>query len=176
MNLTIDRLLESDWPQVQAIYREGIEDGQATFEIEVPSWEAWDEGHLPFCRLVARDRLGLQDRVGLDSRSGEVIGWAALSPVSRRPCYAGVAEVSIYVARASRGCGLGKALLDALIAASECQGIWTLQGVTFAENEPSLRLQARCGFRLVGYRERIAELHGVWKDTVLMERRSPNPC
>ena len=159
MNVTIDHLLESDWPQVQAIYREGIEDGQATFETEVPAWEAWDTSHLPECRLVARS-------------DGQAIGWAALSPVSCRPCYAGVAEVSIYVARASRGCGVGRALLDALIAASERQGIWTLQGVTFAENEPSLRLQARCGFRRVGYRERIAQLHGVWKDTVLMERRS----
>jgi phosphinothricin acetyltransferase len=168
MNLTIEGLLESDWPQVQAIYREGIKDGQATFEVEVPSWEAWDASHLPSCRLVARS-------------GSQVIGWAALSPVSRRPCYAGVAEVTDYVARASRGCGVGKALLDALIAASERQGIWTLQGVTFAENKPSLRLQARCGFRLVGYREQIAQLHGVWKDTVLMERRSavvanPHPC
>ncbi len=159
MNLTIDRLLDSDWPQVQVIYREGIEDGQATFETEVPTWKTWDLSHLSFCRLVARS-------------GSQVIGWAALSPVSRRTCYAGVAEVSIYVARASRGCGLGKALLDALIAASESQGIWTLQGVTFAENEPSLRLLARCGFRRVGYRERIAQLRGVWKDTVLMERRS----
>jgi L-amino acid N-acyltransferase YncA len=174
MNVTIDNLVADDWPQVQAIYREGIEDGQATFETEIPAWEAWDAGHLSACRLVARDRpgdrLGLQDRVGLEGR--EVMGWAALSPVSRRPCYAGVAEVSIYVARASRGCGVGKALLEALIAASERHGIWTLQGMTFAENEPSLRLQARCGFRRVGYRERIAQLHGVWKDTVLMERRS----
>jgi L-amino acid N-acyltransferase YncA len=175
MNLTIERLVESDWPQVQAIYCEGIEDGQATFETEVPNWEAWDAGHLPICRLVVRDRLGLQDRVGLASRVGEVIGWAALNPVSRRPCYAGVAEVSIYVARASRGCGVGKTLLEALITASERHGIWTLQGVTFAENEPSLKLQARCGFRRVGYRERIAQLHGVWKDTVLMERRSVRP-
>ena len=166
MNVTIDNLVADDWPQVQAIYREGIEDGQATFETEVPTWEAWDASHLPICRLLARDRLGLE------SRPGQVTGWAALSPVSRRPCYAGVAEVSIYVARASRGCGVGRALLEALIAASERHGIWTLQGMTFAENEPSLRLQARCGFRRVGYRERIAQLRGVWKDTVLMERRS----
>ena len=172
MTMSVERFVETDWPQVQAIYAEGIEDGRATFELEVPSWQAWDEGHLRCCRLVARDRLGLEDRVGLKSQSSQVVGWAALSPVSRRPCYAGVAEVSIYVARASRGCGVGRALLNALIAESERYGIWTLQGVTFAENEPSLRLQARCGFRLVGYRERIAQLHGVWKDTVLMERRS----
>lgn len=166
MNVTIDNLAAGDWPQVEAIYREGIADGHATFETEVPTWEAWDAGHLPTCRLVTRDG----DRVGVEGC--EVIGWAALSPVSRRPCYAGVAEVSIYVARARRGCGVGQVLLEALIAASERQGIWTLQGVTFAENEASLRLQARCGFRRVGYRERIAQLNGVWKDTVLMERRS----
>jgi len=181
MNVTMGHFTGRDWLQVKAIYREGIEDGQATFETEVPTWEAWSTSHLPICRLLARDRpgdrLGLQDRVGLEGC--EVIGWAALSPVSRRPCYAGVAEVSIYVARAGRGCGVGRALLDALIPASERHGIWTLQGVTFAENEPSLRLLARCGFRRVGYRERIAQLRGVWKDTVLMERRSAvvaNPC
>jgi phosphinothricin acetyltransferase len=149
----------ADWPQVQAIYREGIATGNATFETEVPPWESWDAGHLAVGRLVARE----------DER---VIGWAALSPVSRRTCYAGVAEVSVYVAAAARGRGVGRTLLLAVIDASEKAGIWTLQGGTFPENEASLRLQRACGFRVVGRRERIGRLHGVWRDTVLTERRS----
>ncbi len=152
-------MTDADWPQVRLSYQEGIATGQATFEKEVPSWTEWDAAHLPVCRLVAR-------------RAGAVVAWAALSPVSRRCCYSGVAEASVYVRASERGRGLGRALLEALIAASEGQGIWTLQGTTFAENEASLRLQARCGFRVVGRRERIAQLDGVWRDTVLTERRS----
>lgn len=149
----------ADWPQVRAIYVEGIATGLATFETEAPAWEQWDAGHLPSCRLVGR-------------RNDLVVGWAALSPISRRPCYAGVAEVSIYVAAANRGGGVGRALLRALVEESERHGIWTLQGATFAENAASLRLLASCGFRVVGRRERVARLNGVWIDTILTERRS----
>jgi L-amino acid N-acyltransferase YncA len=153
-------LLPSDWPAVHAIYTEGIATRQATFETEPPSWETWDAAHHPFARVVADD-------------SGRVVAWAALSPVSKRACYAGVAEVSVYVAAETRGRGLGRALLEALIRESESHGIWTLQGATFPENTASLRLQECRGFRIVGRRERVAKLDGVWRDTVLTERRSP---
>jgi L-amino acid N-acyltransferase YncA len=144
---------------VAAIYGEGIACGGATFETECPSWEEWDAAHLACCRLVAR-------------KGDEIVGWAALSPVSRRPCYAGVAEASVYVSADARGQGVGRALLEALIHESEEHGIWTLQGATFAENAASLRLQVACGFRVVGRRERIAALNGAWRDTILTERRS----
>ena len=150
----------ADWEAVRALYAEGILSGQATFEIDAPNWNEWDAAHHPFARLVAR-------------LAGRIVGWAALSPVSRRACYAGVAEVSVYVAADHRGQGVGRQLLLAAIAESERRGIWTLQGATFAENEASLRLQRGCGFREIGRRERIGRLHGVWRDTVLMERRSP---
>ena len=143
-----------------AIYEEGIRTGNATFETSVPSWEDWDAAHLPGCRLVAR-------------RDGEVVAWAALAPVSQRPVYAGVAEVSVYVVSRARRLGVGRALLLALIAASEEAGTWTLQGGIFPENEASLALHRACGFRRVGVRERIARLDGVWRDVVLVERRSP---
>lgn len=155
----IEEMQPDDWTAVEAIYREGIATGLATFETETPSWEAWDVAHRPDCRLVAR-------------QDGHVVGWAALSPVSGRCVYGGVAEVSIYVAAAARGQGIGKALLDALIAASETTGIWTLQAGIFPENTASLALHRACGFRTVGIRERIGQLHGVWKDVVLLERRS----
>jgi L-amino acid N-acyltransferase YncA len=144
---------------VCSIYEEGIATRNATFEAEAPSWESWDAAHIPACRLVAR--------------AGQMVrGWGALSPVSKRRCYAGVAEVSVYVRESARGQGVGRALLEHLIAASEAEGIWTLQGATFPENAESLRLQASCGFRVVGRRERIAQVDGVWRDTVLTERRS----
>jgi phosphinothricin acetyltransferase len=152
-------MTSDDWPQVRAIYQEGIATRQATFEMDAPSWEEWDAAHLARCRLVARAEEG-------------VLGWAALSPVSRRPCYSGVAELSVYVRASARGRGVGAALLNRLISDSEAEGIWTLQGATFPENAASLRLQARCGFRVVGRRERIARMDGVWRDTVLTERRS----
>jgi phosphinothricin acetyltransferase len=161
VTVDIQAMTPADWDAVQAIYLDGIATGQATFETETPSWEQWDAGHHPFGRLVAR----------LDAR---VVGWAALSPVSRRGCYAGVAEISIYVAEAFRGQGSGRQLLLALIAESERHGIWTLQGGTFPKNEASLRLQKPCGFREIGRRERVGQLHGIWRDTVLTERRSPN--
>jgi phosphinothricin acetyltransferase len=160
MDLIIDPLMPDDWEQVRAIYLEGIASGQATFETDAPAWEEWDAAHLSVCRLAAR-------------ANGWLVGWAALSPVSRRRCYAGVAEASVYVATDHRGRGVGTALLQALVAASEAHGIWTLQGSTFAENAASLHLQAACGFRVIGRRERIARHHGVWRDTVLTERRSP---
>jgi L-amino acid N-acyltransferase YncA len=157
--MVIDELKPGDWEEVRAIYLEGIASGQATFETEAPPWETWDAGHLAFARLAAR-------------RDGCLVGWAALSPVSRRACYKGVAEVSVYVTAAARGRGVGHALLEALIVAAENNGIWTLQGGTFPENTVSLRLQARCGFRVIGCRERIGRLGGIWRDTVLCERRS----
>jgi phosphinothricin acetyltransferase len=158
-SFAIDTLRADDWPEVRSIYQEGIDTGQATFEMQAPSWESWDAAHLSIARLVAR-------------QGGSVLGWAALSPVSRRECYRGVAEVSVYVRSSQRGRGIGLGLLEAAIAESERQGIWTLFGSTFPENEASLRLQAHCGFRIIGRRERIAQLRGVWRDTVLTERRS----
>jgi L-amino acid N-acyltransferase YncA len=159
MEFTIETLAATDWPQVRAIYLEGIATGQATFQTTVPDWAEWDAGHLPQCRLVARAEKN-------------VLGWAALSPTSKRACYAGVAEVSVYIAAVARGQGIGKALMVALIAAAEQQGIWTLYSAIFPENEASLRLHLQHGFREIGRRERIAKLHGVWRDTVLLERRS----
>ena len=147
------------WPQVRAIYLEGMQTGLATFETDAPSWERWDASHHRFGRLVARD--------------GETIkGWAALSPVSSRAVYSGVAEVSVYVGERHRGEGVGRALLEALVRDSELNGIWMLQAGIFAENAASIALHSGCGFRTVGTRERIACLNGRWRDTVLMERRS----
>lgn len=148
-----------DWPEVESIYREGIATRNATFETESPGWEKWDTGHHPHSRLVARDEQ-------------KVLGWAALSPVSMRKVYAGVAEVSVYVADDARGRGVGKALMAALIEAAEKNGIWTLQGSIFPENVASIGLHEAFGFRHVGRRERIAQLDGKWRDTVILERRS----
>ncbi len=159
MELQIDALTADDWEQVRAIYLDGIATGQATFETDAPSWNEWNAAHLEVCRLAGR-------------AGGRLIGWAALTPVSRRKCYAGVAEVSVYVHSSYRGGGAGRAILQALIADSERHGIWTLQGSTFLENAASLRLQESCGFRIVGRRERIARHNSVWRDTVITERRS----
>jgi phosphinothricin acetyltransferase len=160
MDTVVTHLRPDDWPQVRAIYEEGIATGQATFETAAPEWAEWDRARLPVCRLAAR-------------AGDELLGWAALSPVSARACYAGVAEVSVYVRAAARGRGVGTALLRALQAASEAAGLWTLQGACFPENAASVALLRRCGFRVVGRRERIARLNGAWRDTVLLERRSP---
>ena len=150
----------SHWPAVSAIYEKGIATGNATFQKEAPSWEVWDKTHLPHCRLVAI--------------SGEVIvGWAALSPVSARPVYAGVAEVSIYVDDAAKGQGIGYELLSTLVKESEQHDFWTLQAGIFPENIASIRLHEKCGFRQVGRREKIGKMDGQWRDTILMERRSP---
>ena len=148
-----------DWAAVREIYRQGIATGNATFETSVPGWEQWDAGHLPCCRLLARD-------------GEDVLGWAALSRVSSRAVYAGVAEVSVYVAAQARGHGVGSMLLSALVTASEQNGIWTLQASVFPENQSSIALHRRCGFREVGTRQRIGCREGRWRDTVLMERRS----
>ena len=153
-------LTHEDWPAVRAIYEQGIAGGNATFETEAPSWDDWDRTHLEGHRLVA-----LQD--------DKVVGWAALSPVSERCVYAGVAENSVYVAEEAQGRGVGRALLEELIAGAERDGIWTIQTGIFPENEASIELHQRCGFRVVGTRERIGQHHGVWRDVVFMERRSP---
>jgi L-amino acid N-acyltransferase YncA len=148
-----------DWPIVAEIYWDGMRDGLATFETEVPSWEVWDGVHLHHHRFVAEIL-------------GEVVGFAALAPVSSRRCYSGVAENSVYVARSARGLGIGRVLLEALIAGAEEAGIWTIQTSIFPENGASLALHLGCGFRVVGQRERIAKRDGVWRDTVFLERRS----
>jgi L-amino acid N-acyltransferase YncA len=152
-------LQAQDWPAVAEIYWDGMRDGLATFESEVPSWETWDAGHLQAHRLVA-------------DLMGEVVGWAALSPASQRRCYAGVVENSVYVARQARGLGIGRALLKGLIDGAEAAGIWMIQTAIFPENRASLALHERCGFRVVGIRERIAKRDGIWRDTVFLERRS----
>jgi L-amino acid N-acyltransferase YncA len=155
----IDTMKESDWEQVRSIYLEGIATGDATFETDAPPWEKWNASHLSSCRLV--------ERAGHTLR-----GWAALSPVSSRCVYGGVAEVSIYIGQRYRGMGLGRALLMALITESEKNGLWTLQAGIFPENRASIDLHKSCGFREVGRRERIGKMDGRWRDTVLLERRS----
>ncbi|MBD2717313.1 N-acetyltransferase [Microvirga sp. STR05] len=159
--MTIHPLTETHWQAVKAIYEAGIATGNATFETQAPEWEAWDLAHLAHSRLVAVDE------------AGTVLGWAALSPVSGRCVYGGVAELSIYIAAAVRGQGVGRQLLQALIAESEAHSIWTLQAGTFEENTASIGLHAQAGFRIIGHRERIGQHHGVWRNTVQMERRSP---
>ena len=163
--MQIEPMHEADWPQVAAIYREGIATGNATFATEPPgSWAAWSAGKLNACSIVARD-------------GPAILGWAAVSPTSSRACYAGVVEHSVYVASAARGRGVGSRLLEGLIHATEAHGIWTIQSSIFPENTSSLSLHARHGFRVVGTRERIAQMEygpyaGRWRHTVLIERRS----
>jgi L-amino acid N-acyltransferase YncA len=159
MAILIAPMQAEDWPAVEAIYQEGIATGNATFETESPGWEKWNANHYEHSRLVART-------------GDDVIGWAALSRVSTRRVYAGVAEVSIYVAASARGKGTGKALLQALIEQSEQNGIWTLQAGIYPENSGSIALHKSCGFREVGLREKIARLAGIWRNVVLLERRS----
>jgi L-amino acid N-acyltransferase YncA len=157
--VTIERLTPDHWPGVAHIYAEGIATANATFETEVPKWEAWDSSHLPEHRLVA-----LRDR--------EVVGWAAVSPVSDRCVYEGVVENSVYVAEAARGQGIGQRLLEELIASTEAAGIWTIQTGIFPENEGSIRLHERVGFEVIGRRKRLGKLRGAWRDVLLLERRS----
>ena len=147
------------YPQVVAIYLQGIATGIATFQTEATEWEAWDKGHLPDCRIAAFE-------------GSQMAGWAALSPVSSRCVYAGVAEVSIYIAEHFRGKGIGKYLLLKLIEESEAAGLWTLQSGIFSDNTASIKLHEQCGFRVIGYREKIGKKDGVWKDNIIMERRS----
>jgi phosphinothricin acetyltransferase len=159
MDFLLDTLLPSDWEQVRDIYLEGIASRNATFETEAPGWERWDAAHLQLGRLVAR-------------AAGVVLGWSALSAVSDRCCYSGVAEASLYVGARHRGQGTGKALLQATIDLAERNGIWTLQAGIFPENHASLALVKKCGFREVGRRERLGKIEGVWRDVLLLERRS----
>jgi phosphinothricin acetyltransferase len=156
----IEAMHPDDWPAVRSIYLEGIASGHATFETEAPSRRDWDASHYQFGRLVARE-------------ADRVVGWAALSPVSRRQAYSGVAEVSVYVAGDSRGKRIGRALLDQLICESEQNGIWTLQASVFPENTATIGLHRGCGFNEVGRRERIGKLNSTWRDTLLLERPSP---
>jgi L-amino acid N-acyltransferase YncA len=158
-HVELRRLEAVDWPAVARIYWDGIRGGLATFETEVPPWEAWDAAHLGEHRLVA-------------TVWDEVTAWAALAPVSDRRCYRGVAENSVYVASRWRGRGIGQLLLDALVRQAERAGIWTIQTSIFPENRASIALHQRCGFRIVGVRERIAKRDGLWRDTLFLERRS----
>lgn len=154
-------LVAGDWESVKAVYLAGIATGNATFETTAPEWDSWDRNHLPVARLVAV------------SQDSEVVGWAALTPVSARRVYSGVAEVSVYVTPQWQDKGLGRELLQALISQSEANDIWTLQSSVFPENLATVALHKRCGFRVVGYREKIARDGGDrWRDTLLMERRS----
>ena len=161
------------WPAVREIYGEGIATGNATFEMELPEWEKWDASHHNHCRLIAlepREEAVAEILIPLEGVS--VLGWAALSPVSSRREYAGVAEVSVYVATAARGRGVGRALLQALVQESEKSGIWTLQAGIFPENAASIALHKSCDFREVGIRRRIGKLGDTWRDVMLLERRS----
>lgn len=158
--ITFRPLVASDWPRVREIYAEGIASGDATFQTELPEWEEWDRSRLETCRFVAEV-------------DGMVVGFAALSPTSSRPVYAGVCEVMVYVAEDARGQGVGRSLVSELVRQSEAAGIWTLQAGIFPENVPSIRAHLSAGFREVGRRERIGRFHdGRWRDTVLLERRS----
>lgn len=157
--MEIRPLTHHDWPRVHAIFVEGIATGNATFETEPPSWEEFDGTHLADHRLVAVD-------------AGEVVGWVTLAPTSSRGCYAGIVEDSVYVAEGARGRGVGTALLDALVASADEAGLWTIEAGMFPENAATIALHERAGFRLVGRRERIGKLGGVWRDTLLFERRS----
>lgn len=157
--LRIEQLRPEHWEGVRGIYAQAISARSATFETSVPSWKEWDASHLAVGRLVAR-------------QGEEIVGWAAVSPVSDRCAYQGVAEVSVYVAQSHRGRGIGSRLLEQLIEESENLGIWTLQAGMFPENEASVALHKRLGFREVGIRKRLGKLEGAWRDVLLLERRS----
>ncbi|WP_078553026.1 GNAT family N-acetyltransferase [Bacillus alkalicellulosilyticus] len=157
--VTVRTMVEDDWDQVCVIYEEGIKTGKATFQQTVPSWEAWDKGHLKPCRLVA-------------CQNTTIVGWVALSPVANTCAYKGVAELSLYVKEAVRGQGVGDHLLKTLIPQSESDGFWTLHAGIIRENTASIRLHMKNGFREIGYRERVSKLNGQWRDVLLMERRS----
>jgi len=157
--MEIRKLLDTDWPQVQLIYEKGIKTGNATFQTTAPAWKDWNESHLASCRIVAQS-------------NEQIIGWAALTPVSSRCVYAGVAEISVYVDPEHSGKGIGLALLNELVDLSETDGIWTLQAGIFPENIASLRIHEKAGFRILGVREKIGKQNGLWRDTVFLERRS----
>jgi L-amino acid N-acyltransferase YncA len=157
--MEIKAVQENNYPVIAEIYLQGIATGHATFQTEAPEWEVWDKSHLSFCRLAAFE-------------GEEMLGWSALSPVSSRCVYGGVAEVSIYVATNTRGKGIGKKLFTQLIKESEENGLWTLQSGIFSENIGSIKLHEDMGFRKIGYREKIGNMNGIWRDNVIMERRS----
>lgn len=157
--MTIQSIHKDNFPAVMEIYQQGLATQTATFQNVIPQWEEWDIGHLSCCRISIYHH-------------GRMLGWTALTPVSSRCVYAGVAELSIYIAQNERGKGLGKILMNELITQSEVNGIWTLQAGIFAENKISIHLHESCGFRQVGFREKIGKKNGLWKDNVLMERRS----
>lgn len=157
--VSVRDLKEKDWPEVEKIYEEGLATRMATFETSSPGWESWDKSHLKECRFIAEE-------------DGKILGWAALSPVSDRCVYGGVAEVSVYISEAARGKGVGGTLIQELIQASEKNNIWTLQSSMFPENKASNRLHLKFGFREIGIREKIGKLDGEWRDTLMMERRS----
>jgi L-amino acid N-acyltransferase YncA len=157
--MQIEKITETHQFDLSKIYLEGIATGNATFQTSAPTWEEWDKSHLLHSRLIA-----IVD--------GQALGWAALTPVSSRCVYGGVAEVSVYVANEARGKGVGYALLKALIKSSEQNQIWTLQSGIFPENEASIKIHQKCGFRIVGLREKIGKMGDVWRDNLLLERRS----
>ena len=157
--MEIQQMLPEHWERVKEIYEEGIATGNATFQTTAPGWDEWNNAHLKSCRIVA-------------VKSNEVIGWAAVTPVSGRCVYAGVAEVSVYIAASARGKGVGKKLLNALIAESEQNNLWTLQAGIFPENAGSIKIHEACGFRMICRREKIGKMNGTWRDTLLFERRS----
>lgn len=159
MDILIRNMTAGDYPSVAEIYGEGIQTGNATFQQEIPSWESWDSAHVQSCRLVAVS-------------GDKIAGWAALSRVSERCVYGGVAEVSVYIGEAFRGQGIGLRLLEALVTESESNEFWTLQSGIFPENTGSLRMHEKAGFRLVGRREKIGQMNGRWRDTLILERRS----
>lgn len=159
MEITFRTMMANDWKSVAEIYKQGIETGNATFQQEIPIWNDWDNGHIKSCRIVA-------------CTGNEIVGWAALSSVSARKVYAGIAEVSIYVATKYRGQGIGYKLLEKTITESESENFWTLQVGIFPENQASLHIHKKLNFREIGYRERIGKMNGTWRNTVLLERRS----
>ena len=158
-SMQIINLSVEHWPSVKTIYESGIATRNATFQSTAPEWEEWDKGHVSSCRLVAIEK-------------DQILGWAALSAVSGRCVYAGVAEVSVYVHPDARGKGVGHQLLQALIQDSEKNGFWTLQAGIFPENTSSIRIHEKNGFRMIGRREKIGQMDGKWRDTLLLERRS----
>ena len=157
--MTVRNMKPSDWENVSRIYSEGIATGIATFETQTPDYDQWDKAHTEHCRLIAE-------------QDGEVMGWAALSPVSSRCVYGGVGEVSVYISNKSRGKGIGKLLMEQLIRESEEAGYWTIQSGIFPENTASIKLHEKMGFRYIGKRERVGKIHEVWKDNLLFEKRS----
>lgn len=159
MSIKLRKLTASDWTSVAEIYKQGIETGNATFQQAIPSWDEWNKAHISTCRLI----------IEVDN---EVAGWAALSAVSSRPVYAGIAEVSVYVGSKYRGQQIGTKLLEAIISESESKGFWTLQAGIFPENLASIAIHKKAGFREIGYREKVGKMKDIWRNTVLLERRS----